>query len=178
MVIPVGLFHDEPHILFLHLNVAINLHQHLHRYNDVVTVLNSENALFNRLAMPNQSFVIVALLPEQVLDRTHSFNQINFEPYATVDYIYLLYKKHPIYVTIKRDRFQQLKGWHSITDDTLDKIIWIVSKTLDRNVNYCNERACQSARDGNNGLAAIYEQQRLERNRLRIDAMQQLLDFI
>ncbi|CAF3958562.1 unnamed protein product, partial [Adineta steineri] len=48
----------------------------------------------------------------------------------------------------------------------------------DRNVKYYEERARRSDENGNYALAALYKQLQLERNQLRIAAMQQLSDLI
>ncbi|CAF3899698.1 unnamed protein product [Adineta steineri] len=176
--VPVQSINEEPRILFLYLNLSIDLHRHLRFYNSIATVFDSEDDLRSRLIIPDRLYDVVALLPDQVFDQAHSFNQINFEPYTNVDYIYQLYKMHSEFVTIMRNRHQQPPVLRSSTDDTLEKIIWIISKSLDRNVKYYEERARQSEENGDHTLAALYEQLRLERNQLRIAATDQLLDLL
>ncbi|CAF4000568.1 unnamed protein product [Adineta steineri] len=179
-VAPVQLSDEEPRILFLHLNVAIDLYRYLRFYKNIATIFDSKVALHNQLAIHDRLFTVVALLPDQVSNANLNFNPINVEPDTTFDYIYLLYKTDRIYVTltIDRSRYQEPAPSHSPSNNTLKKIIWIISKSLDRNVKYYEERARRSDENGNYALAALYKQLQLERNQLRIAAMQQLSDLI
>ncbi len=173
------MFDDEPHVIILHLNVYAILDQHLNLFNGIVTIVDTLDALLNQLAGSNRALVVVALLPEHISQQFQDFNQINFQQYTNVDYIYSLYREYLQFVTIKRDRHRQLlKTSRSITDDTLEKVKFICSKTFDRNMKYCKERAQQSARNGDNGIAALYQEQWLKRCQFQEDIIQQLLDSI
>ncbi|CAF1023311.1 unnamed protein product [Adineta steineri] len=144
---------------------------------EVETYLDVDN---NKRAIHDRLFTVVALLPDQVSNANLNFNPINVESDTTFDYIYLLYKTDRIYVTltIERSRYQEPAPSHSPSNNTLKNIIWIISKSLDRNVKYYEERARRSDENGNYTLAALYKQLQLERNQLRIAAMQQLSDLI
>ncbi|CAF1278799.1 unnamed protein product [Adineta steineri] len=168
---------EEPRILFLHLNASFDLHRHLRFYKSIATVFDSEDDLRNRLVIPDRLFTVFALLPDQVLDPLPNFNPIIVEPDANVDYIYLLYKTHLIYATIMRDLHQELAVWHSTSDNRLTVIILIISESLDRSLNYYEERALRSRDNGDFTLAALYEQLQLERNQLQIAALEQLLEL-
>ncbi len=166
-------------MIILHLNVYTILGQHLNLFQGILTIVYTQDALLSQLASSNQSFVIIALLPAHMSRQFQDFSQINFHGYANVEYIYLLYSQHPHFVTIKRDRYgQQVNVWHSIIDDTLVKVKFICSKTFDRNMKYCKDRARQSARDGDNGIAALYQEKWLNRCQYQEDVIQQLLNLI
>ncbi|CAF1356542.1 unnamed protein product [Adineta steineri] len=79
---------------------------------------------------------------------------------------------------MKRDCYQLLNDWYSISDNLLEKFLLIISATLDRNIEYCKGRARQSVRDGNNSVAELYTRHWLERCRLRKAAIQQLRNLI
>ena len=164
VVIPVQLFDDEPHVIIFSNDPTGDLYNDLQHLQSVLTIVQTMDELRNFIASSNRSFVITALFSSNTSPTFDAFNRIEFQPYTNVDFIYILYKKDPEFVTTKQNRQRGLlKEWRSITDDTREKVLFICSKAIDRNVEYHREQAERNHKNGDNGIAALYQQQLLER---------------
>lgn len=176
---PVQLFDDEPHVIIFCNEPTGALYIDLQSFQSVLTIVHSMDDLRNYIARSNRLFIIIALFPSNTSQTFDAFNRIEFQPNTNVDLIYLLYKKDLEFVTTKQNRQRGLlKEWRSTTDDTREKVLFICSKAIDRNVAYHTEQAERNHTIGDNSIAALYQQQLLERCRLQKAVLRLLFSLL
>lgn len=176
---PIQLFDDEPHVPILHIERYEHLEHHLEPFRAIVTTFDAIPTLLCHLHRSNRSFVVIAILPEHTSVAFTNFSRTNFEGFLTITGIYSLYKEYQLYVTNKSDRFRQtLTESRSTTDNILKEVLFICFGTFKKNIDYCKKRAQESHSNGDNGIAALYEEQSLHRCRLLLRAIDKLEEFI
>jgi hypothetical protein len=127
--------------------LAGNLDEYLGILNYVVAIKDNEHAFVHELNSSDRLFIIVAVLPEHNSAQVGNFNQINFQQHArrVEDNINVFYIENQEFIMIERNRLGvvQRRLW-SVTDNTLEKVVFICSGAFIRNIRYFDDRYHQS----------------------------------
>ncbi|CAF0858926.1 unnamed protein product [Adineta steineri] len=170
---PPQLFEDEPTlIIFDHDGYFVNPPVDLKPFFDIAKIENDQMAFTGRLNNPNGFFIIAIILPQLNQHQVLPFVQQNVLTYPSVQLFYLFFA-NSIGNNLAANCGPKLIECYSMTSRTLAQTRAVCSKANDLNIEYCERHRVQYEDQGNNGVANLFAQQKLDRLSLQIRYLEQ-----
>ena len=162
---PPTLFEEEPSILIFDRNDYIaNPSIDLRPFNDIATIVNHENDLYNKLEDPNGFYILVLILPQWEHLRVRTFIEQRLLRYLSAR-LFCLFFINGTQIGMTLIAADRLIGCHSITSRILAQTLYACGRANDRNIIYCEVRRAENEMQGDVGVANLYATQMLDRVR-------------
>ncbi|CAF3358636.1 unnamed protein product [Rotaria socialis] len=165
---PVGLFENEPRALIFDPNGSVIDPQTNIRPYERTTSIVRHLADFQALVqMPNRKFPTTAILDHLNQTSAENFLQLHLHPNAVVLFYFLFFPNGENLHKAWTERYgPRLIGCDSLTTEFYWDLRDFLNRVNNENISYCTRESSRNRSEGNNGMAYLYEQQRLYRLQL------------
>ncbi|CAF1180083.1 unnamed protein product [Adineta steineri] len=171
---PPQLFEDEPTlIIFDHDGYLVDPPVDLKPFTRIANIINNQTTFTQRLNYPNRSFIIAIILPQLNQHHVLPFVQQNVLGYPSVQLFYLFFADSNGN-NLAANCGPKLIECHSITSRTSAQTRVVCARANDLNIAYCESHRVQYEHQGDNSVANLFAEQKLDRVSLQLKYNQQL----
>ncbi|CAF1430644.1 unnamed protein product [Adineta steineri] len=171
---PPQLFEDEPTlIIFDHDGYLVDPPIDLKPFSRIANIINNQTTFTQRLNYPNRSFIIAIILPQLNQHQVLPFVQQNVLGYPSIQLFYLFFADSNGN-NLAANCGPKLIECHSITSRTSAQTRVVCARVNDLNIAYCESHRVQYENQGDNSVANLFAEQKLDRVSLQLKYNQQL----